>query len=101
VAGLAGVGSRPLALVHRQLTRLSCLEASRRVRAGGERSEHARQCNRITVVAEAETAGTGWPQRHAGGGQAAAGQQDPGRTQMTAADAVTETISGAAGTMNP
>ena len=28
VAGLAGVGGRPLALVHRQLTRLSCLEAS-------------------------------------------------------------------------
>ena len=26
--GLAGVGSRPLALVHRQLIRLSCLEAS-------------------------------------------------------------------------
>jgi hypothetical protein len=33
--------------------------------------------------------------------QAAVSQQDPGKDQMTAADAVTETISGAAGTMNP
>jgi uncharacterized protein len=63
-----------------------------------------RQCNGITVVAEAETCGhwlaaeimRAWARR---GTQPAS--RIRGRTQMTAADAVTETISGPAGTMSP
>ena len=51
-----------------------------------------RQCNGITAVVEAEACGHG-------PGEAA--NRIRGRTRMTAADAVAETISGAAGTMNP